>query len=302
MTIDHRPTTGRRPILFAGFAQRQPAAALERAIELATRLDRPLAILLISTDDAPGSGTSDVGWFEEHLPVGVPHHFHHASGPFVHETIHHATALDAQIVFLPAQLGQSSPSISAIAASAGVPVLIARATTDGDAIVAATALRDSRFPVVHHAAELLERSETTLVGVHDLEGAVTAPELERRRTLLAAALEPVSLSYEVVIDHEPDPADAVIAAARARDADLIVVGVPRRAWLDNLHQPCVATRILAVARRSVLLVPIDPPADLRAGPSGDHATRAPAIRRSDQHIATVFRHGQQVSGRLSSRA
>jgi nucleotide-binding universal stress UspA family protein len=59
-----------------------------------------------------------------------------------------------------------------------------------------------------------------------------------------------------VIEFDADPAEAVLAAARERDADLIVVGVQRKTWLDCLLQPSMASHIVANARRSVLLTPI----------------------------------------------
>jgi nucleotide-binding universal stress UspA family protein len=46
----------------------------------------------------------------------------------------------------------------------------------------------------------------------------------------------------------------VVSQARSSNADLIVVGHPRRSWLSSLLVPRIAARVLAGARSEVLAV------------------------------------------------
>lgn len=266
----------RRPVLFVSFTGKRPATALARAVDLASRFGAPLSILLVSWDDALAMDATppDEPWFDEQLPRELARDYHQVVGHLVHAAIQRACEIGARIVVLPAEVGQSGSCVSAIAASSGVPVLVARTPTSGDAIVAATSLRDPRLPVVRRAADMIDRFETTLVCVHDLEGTTTGPEIERRRCLLATALEPLAISRELVIDYEPEPADAVLAAARERDADMIVVGVPRKTWLEILQHPTVASRVVASARRSVLLVPLTSTPRTEARPAPETPARS----------------------------
>lgn len=253
---------GDRPVVFASFAGTRPTGALARAAALATRCGTSLSVLLVTWDDAfeMPSGDSDEAWYETTLPRQLARAYRHRIGHVVHEAIEHVHACGARIVVLPAEITRSGTCVAAIAASAGVPVLVAHEPRAGDAIVAATDLRDLRYPIIQQAADMIEHQETTLVGIHNIEDTITEIELARRHAALATALDPISIRHEPVIDHANDPADAVLAAARERDADLVVVGVPRRSWLHVVLHSTVAARVVANARRSVLLAPLDRPA------------------------------------------
>ena len=248
-----------RPVVFVSFSGYRPVSALARAAALAARFGTSLSVLLVTWDDAldTPSNDRDEAWYGETLPRGVVRGYHHRVGHLVHEAIQHAQACNARIVVLPAEVARSGTCTAAISASVGVPVLVAHELTSGDAIVVATDLRDCRYPIVRQAADMLDHLETTLIGIHNIDDTVTEVELARRHAALAMALEPISISHEAVIEHADDPADAVLAVARERDADLIVVGVPRRSWFDLLLHPTVASRIVANARRSVLLAPLE---------------------------------------------
>jgi nucleotide-binding universal stress UspA family protein len=249
------------PIVLVYFAGQRPEAAVTRAVELAVRFGAPLHVLLVEPDEALATpaaspGVRDEGWLDRVLPANVARDYHHRAGQLVHEAVQHARAHHARMVLLPAEACRSGSCASAIAASAEVSVLIARDPMAGDAVVAATDLRDPRYPVLAHAADVMHSAETTLVGVHDIEDSVTASELSRRKAVMATALESISFTHEIVIGFEPEPVDAVLAAARERDADLIVVGVPPRTWTESRLHPSLAMQIVADARSSVLLIPI----------------------------------------------
>jgi nucleotide-binding universal stress UspA family protein len=246
-----------QPVVCIYFSGQRPAAALARASALAMRYGSSLHVLLVSWEEALGSATSDdEAWLDDVLPRELVHRSRRTVGHLVQEAIKYALDQDAQLVVLPPAVGQSGSCVSAIVAAAGVPVLVACEATGGDSIVAATDLSDPRFPVVQLATEMIDHLETTLVGVHVVEGETSDTAIEQRRSVMATALEPISLSHEVVIELASDPAAAVLSAARERDSDMIVVGVPSRSWLDSLLHPTVASRIVAGAGRSVLLTPI----------------------------------------------
>ncbi len=62
------------------------------------------------------------------------------------------------------------------------------------------------------------------------------------------------VSCEVVIEEKDDPADAVVAAARKRNADLILVGYHHDEGLFDLFLPDVAKRVAKHAPCDVLLI------------------------------------------------
>jgi nucleotide-binding universal stress UspA family protein len=245
------------PVLFVTFTGHEPRAALARAAAIAERFDAPLLVLLV-TYEVAASDHDDEAWFESALPRAIQRRYVRTTGPLIHEAIHHARLHHARIVVLSSDVGQSGSCVTALATSADVPVLVARETTSGDAVIAGTDLHDTRFPVLQMAADMIDNFDTRLVGVHNLEPGTTAAELTQRRTELATALDAITFAPELVIDCAVDPADAVLLAARERDADLVVVGAPPRAWLDSLLHPTVAARVVTSARRSVLVTPIHP--------------------------------------------
>ena len=89
------------------------------------------------------------------------------------------------------------------------------------------------------------------------------------------------------------PHDAIVATARARKADLVVIGRPRRTRLDRIVMASTVSGVLRRARCSVLAVP---------GPSDGTEVAGKAIgadRYDDEAIATLTvraAHGVAPSG------
>ncbi|HEX5658601.1 MAG TPA: universal stress protein, partial [Polyangiales bacterium] len=101
-----------------------------------------------------------------------------------------------------------------------------------------------------------------------LRGAVSHPRSMRSRNCwieaakqqkqggLARALGELQLDESGVVSEDNDAARAILQEARARNADLVVVGLRRRSWLDRLLSPSVASAVVRGARRSVLVTPL----------------------------------------------
>lgn len=152
-----------------------------------------------------------------------------------------------------------------------IPVLLARPRKLNSVVVAATDLRDERYPVLHEASEVAPAMAARLVCVHNrpprLPGvdpmtAMFLPASDLRddgdRGLESAA-DAVAEGAEVLTTNEARPVDAILDVARAQDADLIVVGAAPHSsiyrWLTGSTAAAVARR----ARRSVLLAPLSSP-------------------------------------------
>ena len=138
----------------------------------------------------------------------------------------------------------------------GFPVLVTRVRRGGAEILAATDLLDVRHPTLLHALRLASSAghHVTLLHVLGSEAGAARPALQR-------SLDELCLAFPVAADgvlvDATDPADAVVETARARDTDLIVVGVHASVAVSReAHQ--TAARIVRRSGSSVLLVPLPP--------------------------------------------
>jgi len=246
-----------RPVVLVCLAGRSSATALSRAASLAGRVGAPLHVLEVTPEDGLVTERSTRRRWLEHLGARTAASRRcQASGSLVNEAIDYAHAHDARMIVVPSPEGMSGSCVTAIATAARAPVLVAHPPTGGDAVVAATDLHDATYPVLQQAADMIDHAEAALVGLHSVDAAADSAEVAQCVTALAVALEPLALTPEAVVDSGTDPADAVLATARARNADLIVVGAPPRTWIDSMLRPCVAARVVASARRSVLVMPV----------------------------------------------
>ena len=167
--------------------------------------------------------------------------------------------------------GRFGGLVVALANLANVPVLIARAPSADETIVAATDLQAANYPVLRQAAQLAEQIDASLVALHNVppppmsartvtraatfDSAVESQTEDRRRRLERATSE-LQLFAEAVVSHEANSADAILREARARDADVVVVGARRPSWFERLRRGSVPSRVVDRARRSVLVTPI----------------------------------------------
>lgn len=288
----HGPThDALRPrVLFVTMVASRPTHALVRAVALARRLDatltvvvaplprlRPSSLLfphrasrseLVALGDAaalddklawvtclaPGSRTLVV------------------EGVVTRVAIEACGELEADLVVVSDEDLASPLDLAEIAEETGAPTLLARAAAGGDAVIAATDLRHADTPVLRTAADLGARLEAAVIAVHNvpvlavqpmtpLGPALTAPptvsELADRSDALDHATAQLATPIDRVLACEPRTVDAVLGAARARSADVVVVGTHTRSWLARLLFGSTARDVLSRARRSVLVVPIE---------------------------------------------
>lgn len=131
-------------------------------------------------------------------------------------------------------------AVTALAAAAGMPVLIARERNSRRAIVAATDLRSTTYPVPRLAAALQRCLNVPIVTVHNLQPTsivvgtgVSGPSLillppnpgraARLGRLTSAAARLLEQAQPVLRD-EASVVDAILDEARRNDAGLVVVG------------------------------------------------------------------------------
>jgi nucleotide-binding universal stress UspA family protein len=179
-------------------------------------------------------------------------------GGYVQLACRRARELNASVIVVAPGAGPIDSAIESIAISTGISVLVGRWSEQHDSIVvAATDLEDPRFPVLRAAAELSRALGASLVPVHNisplsarLRGSVSRPEA------FARAAAELHLGQAGVVSEDSDAARAILREARAREADLVIVGLRPRSWLQGLRRPSVASCVLRDARRSVLLTPL----------------------------------------------
>lgn len=143
-----------------------------------------------------------------------------------------------------------------------LPLFVVGPRGQRSVVVAATDGRDPALPIVRQADNMADILGSKLVTVHNANAAIDPSRTSTARQptgshLLAQRIHDwlVSrLGSGLVITHEPSAASAVLATARALQADLIVVGV--RPDTKSSHH--TADELLEEARRTVLFVPLAP--------------------------------------------
>lgn len=150
-------------------------------------------------------------------------------------------------------------SVLRLAEQTGCAILIPRGHSSFDTLMAATDLQDKNMPVIRQAAQLARTLGATSIAVHSLvhapRASPTSPaDVESRRHALQRITQRIDASFDAVVVHAPDAAQGILDQARARDVDLIVVGV--RSERHQSASPHTTARVIAGARRSVLLAPL----------------------------------------------
>ncbi len=146
--------------------------------------------------------------------------------------------------------GDSSPPgriARFVARNASVPVMVSAPPSPSRRIVAASDLRDDRYPVLDAAAALAVALGARATAVHNAGPAVHDPHDRRARLERGVARAPCYA--EALLTRELTPLDGIGSVARLVDADVIVVG------LRHGHGDTFAS-LLASERRSVVAVPI----------------------------------------------
>lgn len=219
-------------------------------------------------------------WTQRVLGAGAAAGIVVHSGAVIASILEVARTCRASVVVLGDTPGQSSwfsrssGVLAGLIQDASVPVLVARPERAGHEIVAATNFADTRYPALCQAARLGARLGAHVTFVHNADRsdyvaaasffgiavpAVVAPlepDLDRRRIELEEIAHFIGSNIDTVVASRADTADAILDVARARDADLVVVGARRRRTLRERATLGTAATVARRAVRSVLSVPL----------------------------------------------
>jgi nucleotide-binding universal stress UspA family protein len=191
-------------------------------------------------------------------------------GHFIPEVARRAAELGAAWIAVAPQWRQTGRLVTALARRTGFPVLLARESKPGSAIVAATDLGDLRYPVLIAASALGQQLGRHLVALHNhppsrLRPHLPSPGMPRwqpndtsgvRGRLLTRVTRAISLDAESVIANEQDAVEAILHEARSRDAELIVVGTRSHSWFHRAIVGSVSTALVDRTIRPVLVTPL----------------------------------------------
>lgn len=195
-----------------------------------------------------------------------------ASGDFVEEVWRAALEMRADLIVLADEEGLTGKQATRIARDTQVPVLIARHHRPSDVIVAATDLSDARYPIIRGAARLGQQLAARLVLLHNVPPQSASapmpepwlpvfledtPNLNQTWQRLRALADRYSPQAGTIVASQVDAADAILAAARSRDADIVVLGTRHRSWLERLLHGSIAARVIDTVKGSVLILPLD---------------------------------------------
>jgi len=197
-----------------------------------------------------------------------------AHGEFVRKVAKRAAAFQTALIVVPPCRRAMGTTITSLANLTRIPVLVARRSTGATTVLAATDLQAEGYPVLKLAAALGVRIPAPLVIMHNvnpisvvpiagLHGVrpVTLPTPDwttrARASLLEAASHELHLNVTAVVRQDSNPVEAILGEARAREADMVVVGSRQRRWMNRLISGSIAARIVNRTKRSVLVTPID---------------------------------------------
>lgn len=288
--MTHHP----RRVLLALFEAGQPTASLMRAYALSRTLRADLHLLRVlpalthsnplfpqnhmiqaleAVDAEFETEATTVAWVQSVLGRPLSEGaFEIRHGNFIEQAAEHAEALDAEFIVLPPPAEGRGPVVTELARLAHRPVLVARAPTSSDSILAASDMRDGGTPVLASAATLGAQLDAPVVAMHNVTPVTMyvspdvawpvsvvsgAPLAVAQQELLSNATQRLHLAEEAIVSNEPNPVDAILAAARSKDVDLVVIGTRQRSWLGRLLAPSVADDVIDRSTRSVLVTPLD---------------------------------------------
>lgn len=233
---------------------------LPRAGALCTRLDEPFDVKEARRriDECVAACRQTRTWFEETLgePLALQR-LRIRNGRSVEAIASRAAELDVRLVVLAPESDALGLLAVSVARACSRPVLVARASSTGEAVIAATDLRDERYRVLREASALGAALGARVVAVHNVSclstplgacldaGARPAPELPRRM------LAELPVSPDLVITTELDPVGAIIEQAQQHRSGLIVVGA--RPQSSRRSGASVPSELIARSGCSVLV-------------------------------------------------
>jgi nucleotide-binding universal stress UspA family protein len=237
---------------------RAPSAGIPRVLQPSRRLLRASRAASEWIQDALGDDQA----FVTRVTI--------VQGDFLPVVASRAARAEAGLIVVPPSTERMGSLVATLAGKSGVPVLVARESRSEATIVAATDLLTEGYPVLGEAAALGLHLDAPVVAVHSVNplSAVMAgasrtwpvpavgahPGSEADCARLAAASAELPVETRSVIRHEMNPADAILDEARARDANLVVVGTRR--WFEHALVGSVAAQVVNRAKRSVLVTPL----------------------------------------------
>lgn len=235
-------------ILFATRVTARPVASLLRTATLARRMSSRLVLVGVDAGTRRQRRVDDAAlavWASRVVPWATVETGH---GSLDRALAHVSRRTTPRLIVVPRDSLSSPREAIGLAHGCGAPVLVARPAAGSDAVVVASDLRDPRAPVVRTAAAIAAHLRAPLCVVHNAEPG------SRVRTRLHDVLERIGVHADAVLRSAPQTTDAVLHEARAREADLLVVGST-----GSHPRSGVAAEVLERARRSVLVMPLGRP-------------------------------------------
>lgn len=268
-------------ILAAVSLDRGSALALRRAHDLSRALELELCVVhVVTTPPSPAASRAVLDfpsrlartrmakvavqeWSLFELGIALPSRCIHIRFGLPEDQLTRVSRqLRAGLLVVGGRVAPHSPSpgqlTRRIISRAKCPVFVAGPVRDGRSMVVATDLVGPTVPVVRVAWDFARRLARRLTVVHNLESVVPAatgapldvldPDSAARLDTLGLVIQALD-DVDATVTHDSTAVEGILRVARARDVDLVVVGVRPRAGLTTEN-------VLAQARRSVLAVPL----------------------------------------------
>jgi nucleotide-binding universal stress UspA family protein len=272
-----------RSVLLALRQWEQPHDSLIHSLRVAKRRGATLEVLrVIQETQLPDAGlflqsrllaqrrrairADTLDWLRSELgQEALDVHVSVAQGELSQQAARRARARDVGLIVVSHSNRESGGLLSELARAAQRPVLAPRHWGHGRPILAATDLRDSRFPVLRHAAQLAKDLDRPLVAFHSAgpaspfraPGARPDMQASRERFMDAARILPAETA--TVVRSEDDPVSAILQEAAALDAGMIAVGARHRSWWRRAFGGGgVACELSERYRFAMLVSPIPP--------------------------------------------
>jgi nucleotide-binding universal stress UspA family protein len=277
-----------RCVLFATGASEPPVQSIRRAEALARLLGVPLNVLRVlpQLDRAPLLQTVHLDdsarmldefifaaressrWCRTVLPCFADEQLAVHVGSFAEQVATCAEQLRAALIVVAA--GElSGTRVTELVRVTGLPVLVGPHSSSGSStIVAAINLKRRDTPVLHLARALGHLRHAPVVAVHNVPSVRQlisrlnpARLVQQQRALVACQRELAQVSAQLgvasaVVVQAADPVVAIMAEARALEADVVVVGTRAGRRLNRFLRKSVAARLVDEAQGSVLVEPI----------------------------------------------
>lgn len=185
-----------------------------------------------------------------------------AQGDFVVQSTRRAKLNGVGLITVSREVQQCGALVTALARAAERPVLAPSNLVEGRPILAATDMRDPRYPVLWRAAQLAGELHASVVAFHNIApasssrepGQDSAARSSRERLLDVASVLPTSTS--AAIGNERDAVRAILDEAAAIGAGMIVLGTRYRSWWRRVLCGSVAAEVTERSKLAVLVTPM----------------------------------------------